>query len=316
MSPEQYALFLRLAEGRVLSAQELSKELGITREVLNDAVMQLRAMGMEIDTGDDHGLCAAWAVETLDARRIDAALSGSGVSVEVLAGVESTNAYLAGRDEVHRHAVLAEYQGGGRGRRDRRWHSPPGAGIYLTFSYRFDHSPRALGPLSLVAGLAASETVRQEAGVGVGLKWPNDLVVADRKLGGCLAEVQGDAGGPCTTLIGVGINVRLPATSAPDQPWTDLWSESRFVARNRLAAALVHALDRACGQFQDAGFAPFRERWAALDTLAGRRVRVSHIDGRCTEGIADGVSERGGLYLMAGRQRCEFNAGEVSLRAG
>src|SRR5690606_32601872 len=118
---------------------------------------------------------------------------------------------------------LAEVQSGGRGRRGRAWRMPLGGGLALSLLKRFDRGMAALSGLSLVAGIATCEALADAGIDAVGLKWLNDLIAEEAKLGGILVELGGDALGPCHAVIGIGLNLRLgdDAIAAIDQPCTD-----------------------------------------------------------------------------------------------
>src|SRR5690606_21256423 len=163
--------------------------------------------------------------------------------------------------------LLAERQTGGRGRLGRAWASPLAANLYLSLARAFEGGLARLGGLGLVAGVAAAEALH---GLGYGrvrLKWPNDLVVPDpasralRKLGGLLVEGGGEHAGPVRAVVGLGLNVRMPATGAAsiDQPWCDLAGLGHPAppSRDALAAALVAHLVPALAQFDRDGLAPF-----------------------------------------------------------
>src|SRR5262249_8250068 len=138
---------------------------------------------------------------------------------------------------------LAEYQTAGRGRRGRVWMAPPGGAICLSLSWTFREVPADLGALSLVIGVCS---LRALGGLGVEsarLKWPNDLLVEDRKLGGILIELRAESAGPACVVIGVGLNVSLgaPLLESIEKtgiPATDLASAglSRPMSRNEIAA--------------------------------------------------------------------------------
>lgn len=176
--------------------------------------------------------------------------------------------------------------------------------------------------------MATAEALQALGVAAIGLKWPNDLVVAGadglRKLGGILVEGGGEHAGPAHAVVGIGINVRLPsgAAAAIDQPWTDLARLSRDgvtgpieTDRNLVAAALLARLLPALDLFDRDGLAPFLERFEAFDALAGREVVV--VDGdRRHAGVARGIAPDGGLLLRleAGREQV-FHAGEASVRA-
>jgi BirA family biotin operon repressor/biotin-[acetyl-CoA-carboxylase] ligase len=224
---------------------------------------------------------------------------------------------------MHRCAVLlAERQTGGRGRRGRAWTSPLAAHVYLTVARRFEGGLARLGGLSLVAGIAACEALRALGHAGVSLKWPNDLVVTDagalRKLGGLLVEGGGEGAGAARAVIGLGLNVRMPAEAAAgiDQPWTDLASMSpQPLSRNTVVATLLSHLLPALQQFDAEGLAPFLPRYAALDALAGRDLRV-HEGAAAWPARALGIAGDGALRVCDA-DGCErhVHAGDVSVRA-
>jgi BirA family biotin operon repressor/biotin-[acetyl-CoA-carboxylase] ligase len=151
----------------------------------------------------------------------------------------------------------------------------------------------------------------------VGLKWPNDIVVDGQKLGGLLVEGGGEFAGPARAVIGLGINVRMPAAFAADitQPWTDLATLlGNDVERNAVVAWLLQALLPALEEFERDGLAPFLPRYAALDSLAGRKVRVDD-GGVMHEGQALGLADDGALRVRIDGSERVFHAGEVSVRA-
>src|SRR5690606_2853667 len=251
--------------------------------------------------------------------------------LEVAWSIDSTNSELLRRqapaDGVA--VLLAERQTGGRGRRGRDWSSPLAANLYLSLARRFDGGLARLGGLSLVAGVAAAEALHA-LGLGeVRLKWPNDLVVeggrpgssrgqALRKLGGLLVEGSGENAGPVRAVIGLGLNVRMPAAHgrAIDQPWIDLaaMAGDALPSRNAVAAALLAALLPALDRFDREGLPGFLSRHAGLDALAGRDIVLHGGDGD-RSGTALGLAPDGALRvrLADGREQA-FHAGEVSVR--
>lgn len=315
--------FLSSTETR--SGQSIAAELGCSRTAVWKQVGALRALGVGIDAVPGQGYRLREALELLDRERILAAMGASRAAlgnVRVLATCDSTNDVVRqlGRDEAHGAAVLAERQTAGRGRHGRRWHSPFARNLYLSLGWIFERGVAELGGLPLVVALAATRAIRGAGLRAQGVKWPNDLVVDGRKLGGCLVEIQGDANGPCRAVMGIGINVHMPADSQAreliDQPWTDLGSALGAVSRNALAAAVLAELLQSMQRFEAHGFGVFRPAWRRADALRGRRVSVQQ-GGARLRGVAGGVSERGGLWLDVDGRRQEVLAGEASLlRAG
>jgi len=256
--------------------------------------------------------------EPLDCAAIARAAAGFDGKILCLDTVDSTNARLLA-EFGQRRVLLAEFQRAGRGRRGRCWIMPPGAGIALSFGYRFACGLAGLGALSLELGLAVAEALAGLAPVRV--KWPNDLLVGERKLGGLLVEARGRQDGAGEVVIGLGVNCHLPRNAAgthalPDQPFTDVASVARLpVGRNALAGRLIIALDTACGRVERGETHGLAERWARFDALAGARVTVQSGMSDAMTGVARGVSDAGALRLLHNGEVIEIQAGEVSLRA-
>lgn len=314
-------LLLRLAQGPV-SGDLLARETGLTRAAIWKRIQALRAAGVAIVGSTGQGYALDQPLDLLDAQALRVALPDPVQrqiqALEVAWSLDSTNSELLRRDTpVSGCAVLlAERQTGGRGRRGRSWVSPLAAHVYLSVARRFGGGLARLGGLSLVAGVAVAEGLRDLGLAQIGLKWPNDLVVEGRKLGGLLVEGGGEAGGPARAVIGVGLNVRMPAQQAAsiDQPWLDLAQAlPQPVTRTAVAAAVLARLLPALEAFDAEGLAPFRPRYAALDALYGREV-VVHLDGGQVLGTAEGIAEDGALRLRMPQGLRDFHAGEVSVR--
>lgn len=315
-------LLAKLGAG-ALSGDALARELGQTRAAIWKRIQGLRAAGVAIEGRAGDGYRLLQPLELLDRERIlvqlDPAVAAALAGLEIGWTLGSTNSELLRRSAPLRgtEVLLAERQTGGRGRRGRQWASPLAANIYLSLSRAFAGGLSRMGGLSLAAGVAVGEALRALGIAGVGLKWPNDLLVDGRKLGGLLVEGGGEFAGPARAVVGLGLNVRMPAAVAPaiGQPWTDLDTLAGMpVSRNAVVATLLSHLLPALEQFEDEGLAPFLPRYAALDVLAGRHVRVEE-GGILHEGIARGLAEDGALRVGTEGAERHFHAGEVSVRA-
>lgn len=314
-------LLLRLGAGGV-SGDALAREAGVTRAAVWKRVQALRAAGVEIEARPGHGYGLVRPPDLLDATALRARLPpriACGTALELAWSVDSTNTELLRRPRASGTTVLlAERQTAGRGRLGRSWTSPLGAQVCLSVRREFDGGLARLGGLSLVAGVAVAEALRGLGFGAVGLKWPNDLVAGNRKLAGLLVEGGGEHAGLAHAVIGIGINVRLPdpAAAAIDQPWTDLARLAGAAgppARNAVAAAVLAWLLPALDEFDRHGLTPFLPRYAPLDALAGRPVRV--LAGRETvTGHAAGLAADGGLRVATAEGERIFHAGEVSVR--
>lgn len=317
-------LLLRLGAGG-LSGDALAREAGITRAAVWKRIRALRAAGVEIEARPGRGYALARTPDLLDAQALraglPAAVAASLASLEVAWSLDSTNSELLRRPPPATGVavLLAERQTAGRGRLGRAWASPLGAQVCLSLRRGFAGGLARLGGLSLVAGVAVAEALRGLGFAQAGLKWPNDLVADGRKLAGLLVEGGGEHGGPVQAVIGIGINVRLPATTAAaiDQPWTDLATLAGAdppPARTAVATAVLAALVPALDAFDRDGLAPFLPRYAALDVLAGREVRVTSAGNEVASGRAAGLAADGGLRVATAAGERIFHAGEVSVR--
>lgn len=254
--------------------------------------------------------------------RLPSSAAGAYAAIEVVDAIDSTNSELLRRTTPKAGivALFAERQSGGRGRMGRVWTSPPGANLYLSLARRFDGDLARLGGLSLAVGVAVAESLQTLGATGARVKWPNDLVVDDgaalRKLGGVLIE-GGLQDGRARSVIGLGLNVRMPAAAAGtiDQPWTDLHAllGDALPSRNAVAVAILAALADALERFDGEGLSPFLPRFAALDALSGADIAAT-VGGRLVEGIACGLTEDGALRLRSGNEETPLRAGEISVR--
>lgn len=233
-------------------------------------------------------------MDRLDAARIDI----PGAEVRVVARCESTNTVLL-RSGAESPVLLAcEEQTAGRGRRGRRWHSKRGASITFSLARPIRRPVRELAALSLVAGVAAARALRALGARAVELKWPNDLVVGNVKLGGILVETRSQ-GNATLAVVGVGINWRSGGLARRLR--RSIVSLERLLrplpSRNEVVAKIARAALDALAAFEARGLDAVRAEWEAMDAHAGRRLRVRLADGRTISGIGSGLAADGSLRL-------------------
>ncbi|WP_374046070.1 biotin--[acetyl-CoA-carboxylase] ligase [Massilia sp. R2A-15] len=246
------------------------------------------------------------------------ALRTAAADVEVVAQTGSTNADLMARAAGLARPLLlvAEHQTAGRGRAGRSWLSAPGDSLTFSLAWKFEGSPQRLLGLPLAVGVALAEALGA-LDVPVQLKWPNDVLKDGEKLAGILIETQGAPDGGTWAVIGIGLNLQMPADletrigrAVATAPWL------ARMDRNVLMAALLDALAAAMNQFEQAGFGAFRARWDALHGWRGQPVRILD-NGECVQqGLAVGVDDSGRLLLDTDAGRVAVLAGDVSLRLG
>jgi BirA family biotin operon repressor/biotin-[acetyl-CoA-carboxylase] ligase len=171
----------------------------------------------------------------------------------------------------------------------------------------------------LAAGVAVAQALTRAGALGVTLKWPNDIVLRDRKVGGVLVELRAEAGGSAHVVIGVGINVtlasaarrELDASGARVAAAADACAQAP--SRNFVAGAILDELLGMLERFEREGFAAYRDAWTALDAMNGRPAQVLIGDTAAT-GIARGVDEDGALLIEIQDRMQRFVSGEASLR--
>jgi BirA family biotin operon repressor/biotin-[acetyl-CoA-carboxylase] ligase len=313
-----------LANGAFRSGQDLANILGVSRTAVWKQVNRLtEESGLQIESVKGKGYRIPGGIDLLDASQVTAAMStrahGLMTRLEILDSVDSTNAEIMRRSEQCSGLVCtAEQQTAGRGRRGRHWVSPYASNLYLSLLWEFGQGATALEGLSLAVGVAVARALQACDVSTVELKWPNDVLYEGAKLGGILLEMNGDVAGACRVVIGVGLNVAMPATAseAIDQAWTDIntITESRHPGRNLLLAALLDELLPMVADFEQQGFAHWRDDWLSLDAFAEEPV-ILDTGTVQMGGIARGVDERGALLLETESGVQTVFGGEISLRA-
>jgi len=315
-----FALLDLLSDGAEHAGAELAAALGVTRAAVWHQVSQLREQGMAVLASRGHGYRLPGGFEALSAEAIRAQLRGPAcdvLTIETVTITDSTNERLLAAlnaGDIHGQVLLAEHQTAGRGRRGDRWISPPGSGLCLSLGWRFDQPPATFSALSLVVGMAITESLRELGVSSAMLKWPNDILCEGGKLAGILIEMRAEAGGPCRTVIGIGINVQMSeqARALIDQPVEDFTHVTGHgISRNRLAAMLLSALARTLPQFGRDGFAVFREDWKRYDALVDSAVKLE-LPNRTVVGIARGVDSHGALLIEHDGRRETFVSGHIS----
>jgi BirA family transcriptional regulator, biotin operon repressor / biotin---[acetyl-CoA-carboxylase] ligase len=359
LTPLGFSLLRQLSDGAFHSGEDLAAKVGLTRARVSQLLRQAETAGLSLERVRGRGYRLVAAPDFLDASRVREALVDYGVTLasnglsplrpqlqdedlgisgsepvfeiqpsppihlEIVDQIDSTSSELlrrAPRRDIHGAVLAAEWQTAGRGRRGRTWTAVAGGSLTFSLGWRFEQGAGFLAGLSLAAGVGVIHALEKEGLAGVNLKWPNDLIHRHLKLGGILVELNGDALGPSTVVVGVGLNVRLPRELRRDiaQPVTDLSSVAGRGAapidRNRLLARLVAELAATMSQYAKEGFAPFAAEWQHRHAYQGKPVKLVLPDGGAVTGKVAGVDASGALVLADGPRRARFLSGEISLR--
>jgi BirA family biotin operon repressor/biotin-[acetyl-CoA-carboxylase] ligase len=264
----------------------------------------------------------------LDSAAIEAALASAAqyCQVSLFDSIGSTNEYLLNHPvEVgHAHLCVTESQSSGRGRRGNIWRSAAHKNVMLSLGWSFSSWPQGLTGLSLAVGMVVAERLNQMFNLSVKVKWPNDLMLEGRKLGGILIELSGQPTGCCQVVIGLGLNVHQPDWSQDDissgaQPsldysWQDLHSLGIQADRNRLIGSVVSALIVMLRSFEQFGFSRLAVAWNEYSTYTGKSIVV--FDGKeQISGVMRGVDEEGALLVQDEvGNTVRFIDSEVSIR--
>lgn len=247
---------------------------------------------------------------SLDRIRSTLATTSLGHALYLHQDLPSTNteaASLARAGARHGTVVIAEGQSGGYGRHGRAWFSPPGLNIYCSIIMRGMGENLSLSQwlswVPLVSALAVTEAIQQTAAVSLSLKWPNDLLLHERKVGGILCESSVATTNDPVVVIGIGLNVNVPPASFPEElrPIAASLMEAsrRPIDRNRLIAQLLLELEQCLGELRSSGPVRLRQAYTACCATLGRQVRVLFTNDQPIVGIAEAISADGALQVRA-----------------
>ena len=246
-------------------------------------------------------------------------------AIEVFRAIDSTNRYLMGKAEhsLGSRLCVADAQLQGRGRRGQTWSADPFANVTLSVARRLEAWPANVGAVALAVSVSIAQALNDAFDLGAQIKWPNDLMVDEAKLGGLLVEAAGQYGGECQLVVGLGLNVKqadwsqsssmLPASGEgarsllasgaqhSDYGWVSLQDRGVECDRNELVALLALTISEALAQFEREGFNGFRTDWQQLSCC--HHQRVMHVGTNpLLVGQQLGVDEQGALLIRDDHQ--------------
>ena len=312
-----------LSDGCVHSGEALGVSLGISRVAVWKRLKKIPELGLEVETIKGKGYRLPGGVDLQNSSQIYSSCSDVNrefiTSIDIFFQIDSTNTWLSAQartSNITGRVCLAEQQTAGRGRRGREWHSPFGRNIYMSVGWEFTQGAAALEGLSLAVGVALIRALSSIGVTDLALKWPNDVICSGKKLAGVLIEMSGDASGSCSVVVGIGFNVDMVSTGAPniDQPWIDVVTAlNRGVSRNLLVGLMLGELFPILRGYQECGFAQYQAEWNGLDYLAAQDVELLGA-GNSVTGVGHGVDPTGALRIKTDLGMQLIKGGEVSLR--
>lgn len=234
--------------------------------------------------------------------------------------IDSTNSWLAARDlpaAGHANVAVADHQTAGRGRRDREWLSAPGASLCLSIAYSFESVPDNLPALTIALGVGVLDKLE---GIGVGplaLKWPNDLMLGEAKLGGILTEAQQHGSDAFGVIAGIGLNLALPDPLRHKLKETDGIEIASLAdalddvpSRDVIAAHVITAMLEVLADYDARGFDELYRRFEGVDWLDGREIVVESASGDVA-GKGAGIDRTGALLVDTASGTKRIVAGTV-----
>lgn len=283
------------------SGEELSGKLGVSRAAVWKEIQVLRKLGYRIDAAPHTGYRLLSSPDRLIADELDALLRTRVVGSRILCydQLDSTNttAYaLAEKGAADGTCVLAEHQRCGKGRLGRTWNSPKSRNILLSVILRPRITALDAPRVTLAAAVCVARAVERETGLGARIKWPNDLLLNERKLCGILTEMSAETDRVAFIIVGIGLNVNADPAELPPGSISIASVLGRVVRRAPLVRSILTELDAAYGRIKDGVFDGIASAWEEYSGTTGQRV-IAHLPGRTVQGAAQGIDTDGALWI-------------------
>lgn len=306
-----------------VSGAELAQRLGISRAAVWARIEELRRIGYQVEATPHQGYRFVSAPDALHGDDLMARLGPLrviGRDIRVFEETGSTNDVVEklARDGVQEGVVVfAESQSRGRGRLGRKWLSPARRGLWFSVLLRPTLRPQAVPRITIMAAVAVWEAVREEIGLQLEVKWPNDLLAGGKKVAGILTEMSGEQDRVKHVILGIGVDANLEPSDLPKGPGVNATSLSavagRQLDRSGLATAILRALDAAYEQVAKGGFEAIADRWEANCSTIGQQVDV-RLGDRRVRGRAETLDEDGALLVRTEHGRLErVTGGDVTV---
>ncbi len=319
---EKVIKILNASNGGVVSSALLCKEFGISRAAVWKHIQTLRGLGYQIKARAHYGYSLVSSPDLPLSGEVIPLLQTRcmGRELKYLLETASTNrdaTRLAHEGAGEGFTVVAEAQTGGRGRMDRAWFSPAGVNLHVSVVLRPSIEPARATTLPLVAGMALVKSLEVLAPeIRAKVKWPNDILVGDKKICGILCEMQVENDVVRQIVMGFGLNVNLTEsmlTQSIRQRATSMCIETgRVFPRHRVLATILNQFEPLYERWQGAGFAALLPELSRYDALQGRVIELEQ-GGRCVKGQCMGVAPDGALLLATSAGETLVYSGEAHI---
>ncbi|MCL1052206.1 bifunctional biotin--[acetyl-CoA-carboxylase] ligase/biotin operon repressor BirA [Shewanella abyssi] len=308
------SILTELSNGHFVSGEALAVKLGVSRTAVANHISGLEEYGVDIFSVKGKGYKLSSPLSLVDESTLKNAIKQRCFYFDE---IPSTNGFiLKHADELDSGDIcVAEYQSAGRGRRGRVWVSPYGCHLYFSMYWQFSQGMAQAMGLSLVVACSIVSVLKQLNVANVGVKWPNDIYLAGKKLAGVLIEMSGQTDSECNLVIGIGLNMTMSEQQGKsiDQPWSDLTSLEGMPNKTALLTLLQQQLQQDLCKFQHEGLAPFQARWKEADLFNGQEIKLI-IGANEVHGICRGIDKQGAVVLETAAGLKSHIGGEISLR--
>ncbi len=310
-----------LADGQFHSGEYLAKHIGVSRTAIWKLVAKLETWQIKVFALRGKGYKIPGGLNLIDSEYLNQkvlAESNLFKHIDVLPTVDSTSSYMTRcwqQTPGDGRICVSEHQTQGRGRKGRKWISPFGANFYFSLGLNLPLGLSALGGLSLAVGIGLTKLLNEYTTEKIRLKWPNDILVDNRKLAGILVEASGDSNDNSFLNIGIGVNWDMPdGQTEIEQPWANLKSLlSKDIERSKILALMLLEIDRILCIYIEHGFDLFREQWPALSAYYKQPIAILTRSGKVA-GKEIGIDKSGAIRIQTEEGERSFFSGEVSLR--
>ncbi len=287
-----------------LSGESLAQGEGVSRAAVWKAVLSLRKNGYRISGSPRRGYRLVEPPDLLTAHEVEPYLRTKvmgRVGYHHFKELSSTNdkaKILAAEGCAEGTLVVAEAQTAGRGRLGRSWHSPLGSGLYFSLILRPDFAPHLAPRITLLGGVALCLAIRELTGVKAGIKWPNDVMVRNRKVGGILTEMEAEADAIHHLILGFGVNINMENCDlpAPLKATSLMLETGKRQSRAQILARILWEVEESWNRLLKEGFGPIADAWRHMSVTLGRLVGVE-TEGGVVVGRAKDIDEQGALLL-------------------
>jgi BirA family biotin operon repressor/biotin-[acetyl-CoA-carboxylase] ligase len=293
---------LRKNKDAFISGEEMSAALGFSRAGVWKYIKKLREDGYEIDAATNSGYRLISSPDKVYGFDISGGLGTSVMGKQAIYyfdSVGSTNdaAYeIAEKGAAEGTVVVAEKQTKGKGRIGREWISPESGGIYMSIVLRPDMETDEIPSITLVAALAIIRAIKKVCGIDAGMKWPNDILIGDKKVSGILTEIKAQPDRVDFLVLGVGVNVNTSPGDIPPEATSLKEASGNAVDRSELVRKILEDFERSYSRLRKEGFKGLRDECKAMSLVIGNYVKVKEHT-RAIEGLAADIDEKGALII-------------------